>query len=252
MRLMLLVVVFSVLVVVYKIQNNDESKLLENTEGYFQAHGIVQGQVNELRIGGTLFRFPVGVGLNPYTSETAIKSVDGSPMRLSSKEGLEQGKYEEVATPIVKGKADSVTFYLEPKRSYAPNPSPFNGGVRVTISKRGFYKWDGVNVNPDEYLKITKGRKIVDHPELGLREYVAPKEWLSTYFESLRVDVNSVSKSGQFFRCQPSITGLCFRSYWVESGKYSVEISMDAQFFLHHWQGACPAVARFVDSVVVR
>lgn len=50
-------------------QTSEVPKLQENTEAYFAAHGIVPGQVNELRIGGTLFRFPAGVGLNPYTAQ---------------------------------------------------------------------------------------------------------------------------------------------------------------------------------------
>jgi hypothetical protein len=252
MKRILLVAVSLVLVVAYKIQNNDKSKLTTNTEAYFLAHGIVQGQVNHLRIGGTLFRFPAGVGLNPYTSQTKIRSIDGSPMTLSSKEGLDQGKYEEVATPIVKGKADSVTFHLEPEQGYAPSPSPFSGGIRVTISQHDFHKWDGVNANPDEYLKSFRGRRVIERSTLGLREYVAPKEQYGTYFESLEADANSASKNGLFFSCQPGMTGLCFRSYWVEDGKYSVEIVMGAQFFLHHWQEACPAVARFVETVVAR
>lgn len=250
MRKILLAVLFATLVAGCGKQNNEEPKLRGNTDEYFQAHGIVQGQVNELRIGGTLFRFPAG--LNPSTSEATIRSVDGSPMTLSSKEGLEQGKYEKVATPIVKGQADSVTFYLVPERGYAPNPSPFGGGVRVTISKHGFYKWDGVNANPDEFLKQINGRKVIDHPALGLREYVAPKEWFETYFETLKDDAKNRSRSGQFFWCQPRMSGLCFRNYWVPDGKYAVEIDMSVQFFLHHWQEACPAIARFVDSVVAK
>lgn len=232
-----------------------QTELLTNTEEYFAAHGIVQGQPNELRIGGTLFRFPAGVGLNPETAQSEIRWFDGSPetiRTLSSKQCLEQEKCEIVVTPIVKGHADKVTFYLEPERDYAPNPSPFGGGVRVTISKHGFYKWDGINANPDELLKRIEGRKIVDHPELGLRKYVAPGSAGSTYYESLKADMKSESGHGQFFECQSASSGLCFRSYWNEKGNYQVEVDVGKPFFLDHWQEIYPAVVRFVDSVAVK
>ena len=233
-------------------QTNKGPELQENTEEYFKAHGIVQGQPNELRIGGTLFRFPAGVGLNPYTAQEAIRTKDGSPMTLSSKECLEQGKCERVATPIVKGQADKVTFYLMPERGYAPNPSPFGGGVRVTISKHGFYKWDGVNANAHELLKRIKGRKVVDHTALGLREYVALIPGGNTYFENLKSDIKSDTGHGQFFECQSASSGLCFRNYWNEEGKYQVEVDVGNPFFLEHWQEIYPAVVGFVNSLVVK
>lgn len=138
-----------------------EPELQENTEAYFAAHGIVQGQPNELRIGGTLFRFPAGVGLNPYTAQETYRSKDGSPMTLSTKEGMEQGKYEKVATPIVKGQADRVTFFLDPARDYAPSSNPYGSGMRVEIEARQNPSRDSVNANLDNYLKEIQGRKII-------------------------------------------------------------------------------------------
>jgi hypothetical protein len=252
MKRTLLIALIAILAAGCGKPTSKEPELQENTEEYFAAHGIVPGQVNELRIGGTLFRFPAGVGLNPYTAQEAIRTIDGSPMTLSSKECLEQGKCERVATPIVKGQADKVTFYLMPERGYAPNPSPFGGGIRVTISKHGFYKWDGINANPDELLKRIEGRKIIDHPKFGLREYVAPGSAGSTYYKSLKADIKSASGHGQFFECQSASSGLCFRSYWNENGNYQVEVDVGNPFFLDHWQEVYPAVDRFVDSVVAQ
>ena len=92
MKHMLLAILIAASITGCGKQISKEPQLQENTEEYFKAHGIVQGQPNELRIGGTLFRFPAGVGLNPYTDQETYRSIDGSPMTLSIKEGMEQGK----------------------------------------------------------------------------------------------------------------------------------------------------------------
>ena len=91
MRRLLLIALIAALAAGCGKPTSGKPELQENTEAYFAAHGIVQGQPNELRIGGTLFRFPAGVGLNPYTAQETYRSKDGSPMTLSTKEGLEQG-----------------------------------------------------------------------------------------------------------------------------------------------------------------
>ena len=232
--------------------NMDTPELQENTEAYFKAHGIVPGQVNELRIGGTLFRFPAGVGLNPYTAQEAIRTKDGSAMTLSQKECLEQGKCEKVATPIVKGQADRVTFYLMPEQRYAPNPSPFGGGVRVEISNMESRTWDGVNVNLDTYLKEIKGREIIEHPASGLREYVAPKPWIGSKFEDTRLGEKSTSGYGHIFGCQSGDTGFCFISYGYESESFLYQIVVTQSFVIENWPHVHHAVYRFIDSVVVK
>ncbi len=56
-----------------------DQTLQTNTPEYFKAHGIEQGQPNELRIGATLFRFAAGVGLNPYTSQVIVRSKYSGP-----------------------------------------------------------------------------------------------------------------------------------------------------------------------------
>lgn len=228
-----------------------EPELQENTEAYFAAHGIVQGQPNELRIGGTLFRFPAGVGLNPATAQETYRSKDGSPMTLSTKEGLEQGKYEKVATPIVKGQADKVTFYLDPARGYAPNSNPYGGGVMVEIYNRQNPSWDGVNANLKTYLKEISGRKIIEHPVPGLREYVAPKPWIGSIFEDVRPEAKKASGYGHFFGCQPS-PGFCFISYWNPEGRYMYQIVVGDLFVLEHWPELHSVVVRFIDSVAVK
>lgn len=232
-------------------QTNKGPELQENTEEYFKAHGIVQGQPNELRIGGTLFRFPAGVGLNPYTAQEAIRTKNGSPMTLSSKECLEQGKCERVATPIVKGRADKVTFYLDPTRDYAPNPSRFGGGVRVEIQARPTPARHRVNANLGNYLKEIQGRKIIEHPASGLREYAAPKPWIGSTFEDVRPEAETDSGYGKFFGCQPT-PGFCFIAYWDTEKNYQYVIVVADLFVLEHWPELNSAVARFIDSVVVK
>ncbi|MDO9008707.1 MAG: hypothetical protein Q8K57_18385 [Thiobacillus sp.] len=233
-------------------QTNKGPKLQENTEEYISAHGIVPGQINELLIGGTLFRFPAGVGLNPYTAQEAIRTNDGSPMTLASKECLEQGKCERVATPIVKGRADKVTFFLDSKRNFAPGSDPFQSGdVRVKISKYGAPAY------PDLFEKSIRDKSIViEHPEFGLREYRSEKYWIGSIYESALPQLQQAADGGKlFFGCQPSqlpMSGLCGASYWRDDGKYSVAIGMDKPLFLKHWQESYAAAVRFIDSAVVK
>jgi len=229
-----------------------EPKLQENTEAYFAAHGIVPGQDNELRIGGTLFRFPAGVGLNPYTAQEAIRTKDGSPMTLSQKECLEQGKCEKVATPIVKGQVDKVTFYLDPTRDYAPSPNPYGGGVAIDIEARQSPSKSRVNANLGNYLKEIQGRKVIEHPASGLREYLAPKSWIGSIFEDVRPETEKASGHGKFFGCQPGPKGFCFIAYWDTVKNYQYVIMVANVFVVEHWPVLDPAVARFMDSVIVK
>lgn len=218
-------------------------KLQQNTEYYFKAHGIVQGQPNELRIGDTLFRFPAGVGLNPYTAQ-------GTSVLANGGEGV---PLEKKPHKIVRGRADKVTIYLDAARGYIPWPDPFPGGkaVRVEISK-----W-GAPVGPGAFEKAIRDKPIVvEHPSIGLREYRSEKKWLGSIYESTTLEFQ-VAADGEklFFGCQPSdlpMSGLCGTSYWMGSGKYSLSMAMDKSFFMANWQDAYPAVVSFVGSVAAK
>lgn len=240
-----------------------QTELSTNTEEYFAAHGIVQGKPNELRIGGTLFRFPAGVGLNPETAQSEIRWFDGRPetiRTLSSKQCLEQDKCEIVVTPIVKGHADKVTFYLEPMRGYAPNPSPFGGGVRVEIS----HVDDGYAERARKSFsgRIT-GVEGVAHSEWGLRQYQPyPKGRGGDLYEGL--SDNIVWPNGERVRigCQsdgdPELnqnlppSGVCGMGYVVSKGNFLVSMEAGKVFMREHWQEIVPVVVRFVDSAVIR
>lgn len=204
-----------------------KSKLMPNTEAYIQAHGIEPGKVNTLQIGGTLFRFPVGMGLNPYTYDS-----------------------EE----IVKGSADYVIFFLNSKLGYTPGSAPYQSGdVVIKISKFG---------RPPSVHNFERSIKdmpvVVEHPELGLREYKSDKVWMSgSVYESLLPKFERSLNGGPlYFVCQDANAskggGTCSTSYWHADGQYTVAIGMDGPFFLKHWQEAYPAAVQFVNSVVVK
>lgn len=244
-------------------QTSKEPQLQENTEEYFKAHGIVQGQPNELRIGGTLFRFPAGVGLNPYTAQRDIKTVDGSPMKLSSKECLEQGKCERVATSIVKGEADKVTFYLDGARDFAPVASSFGsrGGdptIRVEISS-GYKEHPSKDVIPAQKSILRSQR---DMKEIGLREYLFAdrKNACDAHLFYLATDIKTPRGGSLIINCEPKYDAesgcvdepaYCTVTYQALQ-EFAVTYGFGGDFFLREWQSAHQAVTRFVDSVVTK
>jgi hypothetical protein len=181
-------------------------------------------------------------------------------MTLSTKEGLEQGKYEKVETPIVKGRADKVTFYLNLDRSFLPIQDSFASGmmIRVEISNGRPAKWDGVNVNPDEFMKNIKGMEIIHHSRLGLRQFITPTKTGTEYYESFAPIKNDKVGQGKFFWCQSNAhgistpTGLCFISYWNDPGQYTVEIITQKSIFIERWQEIYSTANHFVDSVAVK
>lgn len=219
-----------------------EPKLMENTEEYARAHGIVPGQANELRIGGVLFRFPAGVGLNPFTYGKAL----AQPKRWQWK--------KEPFRPV-KGQADRVVIHLNPKRAFAPLPGQFPSGSALRIEIR---KWHGYS-DPNAFDKAIKDTTVVEHPEMKLREYVSKNKYGSRY-KSLNPAIEKPDGTQFTFSCQsnpPSFTkpvGLCFTGYHIErpNGKVAVAIIMEKTEFLEGWQETLPAVIKFVDSTIVK
>lgn len=248
-----------------------EPELQENTEEYFKAHGIVPGQVNELRIGGTLFRFPAGVGLNPYTAQSAIRWFDESPnaiRTLSSKECLEQDKCERVATPIVKGQADYVSlFLLDRGKGYLPTEHP-----------RGpFYKGDtglfveivignGYRENVADWRTSTAMKSAVqsqDNPtNLGLKKYVFDGEknngdkslfYVAENMKtpmggSLVINCKSKYEANKGFVAEPAACSVIYQA----SQGFSVAYIFSGETQFPRWNDVHLAVASFVDSVVVK
>ncbi len=239
-RLIFSIVMASILTGCGKHQN-EESQPQQNTEEYFRAHGIVPGQPNELRIGGTLFRFPAGVGLNPYT-ETGIRLLaDGGKGIPLDKEPRK----------IVKGQADSVTFYLDAGKNFAPGPDPFpmtGQVIQVAISKTGHL------YDPEDSVKKIKHKSmILEHPEFALREYRTKNEWDGEWdrsiYESTLPQIRGIDRK-IIIGCIPH-PDTCAMSYWQRNGNYSVTIQ-SGKNMIEHWQEIYPAVVHFVDSVVVK
>lgn len=217
-----------------------EPKLMENTEEYARAHGIVPGQANELRIGGVLFRFPAGVGLNPFTYGEALTQ-------------QKRWQWKKESFRPVKGQADKVEIHLNPKRAFAPLPGQFPSGsaLRIEISK-----WHGYS-DPDAFNKDIKDTTVVEHPEMKLREYVPPQKYMGSWYESMSSTINKPDGTRLTFYCQESSVppvGLCFTGYYIErpNGKVAVQIVMGKSNFLEQWQEIMPAVVKFVDSTIVK
>lgn len=245
-------------------QTNKGPELQENTEEYFKAHGIVQGQPNELRIGGTLFRFPAGVGLNPYTAQEVYRTKDGSPMTLSSKECLEQGKCEKVATPIVKGRADKVTLFLDVERSFLPQSKAF--GSRGTGSMVSVQISSSPN-NRQTQDKIATQRAILRNQqelqELGLVEYVFADRKNPGDAHLLYLAKNITAPLGDrlIIDCEPQydskkegfvdLPAFCTVTYQTSPG-IMVVYGFDGEILLSQWLEIHHAVTHFIDSVVVK
>ncbi|MDP1864543.1 MAG: hypothetical protein Q8K52_11640 [Thiobacillus sp.] len=262
MRRLLLIALIAALAAGCGKQTSKKPELQENTEAYFAAHGIVPEQVNELRIGGTLFRFPAGVGLNPYTSQETYRSVDGSAMTLSTKEGMEQGKYEKAATPIVKGQADRVAFYLDGDHFFRPGPDPFGTrgsgpGIRVQISY-------GYMEKPSEDV-IAKQKSILrsqrDMQGLGLKEFIFAdrKNPGDAHLFYLATGMKTPKGGSLVFHCEPRYDRKgyvdepthCATTYQALRG-FSVTYGFDGGIWLSNWQQVHHAVTQFVDSVVAK
>lgn len=217
-----------------------EPKLMENTEEYAKAHGIVPGQPNELRIGGVLFRFPAGVGLNPFTTG----------------EGLMQpktGQSKKKALKIIKGQADKVVIHLDPRHAFSPLSGQFPSGSALRVEIRG---WHGYR-DPEAFESTVKDTTMVDHPEMELREYIPPKNYMGSWYESLSATNTKPDGTRLTFYCQESSeppVGLCFTGYQIErpEGKVAVEIIMGKSNFLEQWQEIFPAVVEFVNSTIVK
>ncbi|MDO9219879.1 MAG: hypothetical protein Q7T90_02530 [Thiobacillus sp.] len=239
-----------------------EPQLQENTEAYFAAHGIVPGQVNELRIGGTLFRFPAGLGLNPYTAQEAYRSKDGSPMTLSSKEGMSQGKYEKVATPIVKEQADSVAFYLDGDHSFRPSLDQFGGrgsGSSIRIQISSGYRED-VSKDLITTQKITL-RSERDMKSVDLKEFVFAdrKNSGDAHLLYLVTSMKTPRGGSLVFHCEPNYgangyvdePAHCATTYQALQG-FAVTYGFGGDARLQKWQDMHRAVTQFIDSVIVK
>lgn len=122
-----------------------ERKPASNSPAYKAAHGLVEGQVNELRVRGVLLQFPPAFFPNPYSADD-----------------------------IIAGQADSVTVDLDLTDWFDPPPlvrSPYLALVPITIARYGVEAPDLGQRQLAQHWK-----SIADRPELGLREYVETRD----------------------------------------------------------------------------
>lgn len=259
MKRLLIAAVSTVLITGCGNRTNTGPKLQENTEAYFQAHGIVQGQVNELRIGGTLFRFPAEVGLNPHTATGIPLLANGTP------EGI---PLEKEPRRIVKGQADYVSlFLLDNGKEYFPTEHPrwpfYKGstglGVEIVIG-------NGYRENVADWRTSTAMKSAVlsqnDSKYLGLEKYVFDggknngDKSLFYVAEKIRtprggplvINCNSKYEANKGFVAEPAA---CSVTYQALQG-FSVAYVFSGDLQLPRWDEVHHAVINFIDSVVIQ
>lgn len=238
---------------------NKEPELQENTEEYFAAHGIVPGQVNELRIGGTLFRFPAGVGLNPHSATGIPVLANGTP------EGI---PLEKEPRRIVKGQADYVSlFLLDRGKGYLPTEHPrgpfYKGATGLSVE---IVIGNGYRENVADWRTNTAMKSAVQSQDkstnFGLKKYVFDSgknngdkslfyvaENLKTpRGGSLVINCKSKYEANKGFVAEPAA---CSAIYQASQG-FSVAYIFSGEMQLPRWNEVHLAVTSFVDSVIVK
>lgn len=258
MRRLLLVALIATLAVGCEKQTSKKPELQENTEAYFAAHGIVPEQVNELRIGGTLFRFPARAGLNPHTTTGIPVLANGTS------EGI---PLEKEPRRIVKGQADYVSlFLLNQGKGYFPTEHPrgpfYIGatglGVEIVIG-------NGYRENVRDWRTSTAMKSAVLSPDnstnLGLKKYVfdsgknngdkslfyVAEEMKTPRGGSLVINCQSRYEANNGFVSEPAS---CSVIYQALQG-FSVAYGFSGDLQLPRWKEVHLAVTSFIDSVVV-
>lgn len=116
-----------------------EGKPATNTPENRAAHGYVEGQVNEIKLGDALLRFPAGVQFEPSTLHK-----------------------------IVKGRADTIRFGI-----FYPDLGENNSvhsGVQIML-KPALPEWTENLAEREMRFDEEKWQKIVQRDDLGLTEY---------------------------------------------------------------------------------
>ncbi len=258
-----------------------------NTDEYKVAHGISNHLVNEIRIvgeenipvmgsqktknlfpsGGVLFRFPAGMGLEPFTAQNITEQLSGPAM----KKAIEQKTIKIISRPIVPGQADKISFVLMGEQSFKPAPSPrydvAGTAVRVTI---GLKLGDEIEHN-SRYLTLNdlkrKANFIQYDSHLEMTKYVlmsrAPHWSPVLYYVS---DAQSISNQNPILiRCKAEYNyknpgqhltknaepGGCTVSYRLANG-VSVRYQFGAYQHLSNWQGMHRAVEQFIHSAMIQ
>ena len=211
------------------------------TPEYHALHSVKPGQVNELQIGEYRFRFPAENFPEPYTSA-------------------------DLASDIVKGKADRATVHLD--LSLLEKQMPVMG--RVNTSRVEVEYWNSLNwgerlkAGQEEEIRRGPWKAIEDLPEIGLRRYTRATEgwWELTY---LPTDPAIKRPDGalMLYNCkarykatedrqsvyatdQPSICRVSFRHAHGPYIWYYLPGPL-----MPHWQEVHREVIKFVDSTLI-
>ncbi len=110
-----------------------------NTPENRAAHGYVEGQVNEIRLGDVLLRFPAGVQFEPSTLHK-----------------------------IVKGRADTIRFGLFYPDLGEKNSS--HNAIHITLEPAS-PEWTENIAEREERFNAEEWQKVVQRDDLGLTEY---------------------------------------------------------------------------------
>lgn len=194
-----------------------DQKPSSGTEEYLKLHGYVEGQVNEIRVGGVLLRFPAGVKFSPHSS----------------------GR-------IIKGLADMVTTRL----IYSDNEKKSNvDGVRIDINKYG--EEDPMIL--DLQHKKEQWKSIVDRSDLGLIEYhrMIPGGWGGvTYVAKLNDDRTPRGSLIRFLCSDVNNVVVECRSDFVTKNNIAISYFFAGEN-LKDWKLINREVIKFVNSIIV-
>lgn len=198
-----------------------ESKPMSNTEEYLKAHGYVEGQVNEIRLGRVLFRFPAGVKYSPHTNGE-----------------------------IVKGQADSVEtgiFYPD----HGANNSLKNA-VRINLHYGGVEDpkvWD-MREEQEEW------RKIIQRDDLDLVEYHRKRyDGAWGYITYVARSNNDRTPRGSLIRyvCKGYPDGQiieCWADGYLHKSNVMIWYFINVEN-LKNWKAIHQEVTNFIDSIII-
>lgn len=199
------------------------NKPSHNSEAYLAAHGIIKGRNNVLRIGPIKLSFPPDIRPEPYTSEK-----------------------------IVVGHADQVTFDIDLATWFNPPPliqSTYLALVKVTIE---MHRVENITTTREWLNKPWES--IIDHPELGLREYISPSHnggWGYRMYEPIDSTIRTPKGGPIIYTCSGRPTSAperCITYFQNVKGPY-VEYMLSSKL-IPRWREVHNEVVETVDSII--
>lgn len=217
--------------VYYWLDYQRNRALGEDTPEYYALHGVKPGQVNELQIGDYRFRFPAENFPEPYTGA-------------------------DLASDIVKGKADRATVHLDVSEWAGLPPAEHRNRGRNVIS----VQIQATQVSEAEYekrltdyMQSQPWTSITDLPEPGLKRFHdASGGWGYLTYMAINSGVKDWSSSKPIFSCTGSQSfepSEC-RSAFIYSEKVHILYYFSGEF-LPRWQEVDKKVLKLVDSTLI-